>query len=140
MDWKYSLWLTRDCFILVNWRYCDTQPDGFFSTDNKPNSVVYRMIESMEGSSCNITMDNWFLSVDVVNDLVWTKNFKVVAICKKKKKIPPQLVNIRALLAHSSMSAFGENSMLVSYILKKYRNVPSFQAYIIQTKSMRSTY
>lgn len=41
----------------------------------------------------------------------------------KKKYLPPQLVNTRALPVNSSLFAFGEKSMLCSYIPKKCRNV-----------------
>ena len=104
--------------------YAGVQPDGPFSTDYKPYNVVQRMIEPINGSGRNITMDNWFSSVNIVNDLVREQNITVVAtIRKNKRELPPEIVNTRSRPENSSLFAFGEKCMIVSYVPKKYRNV-----------------
>lgn len=104
--------------------YCGNQPEGPFSLDNRPHAVVKRLTAPIHGSGRNVTMDNWFASVPIVNELVLQHNLTVVATLKKnKRELPPETVNTRQRPINSSLFAFGEQSMVVSYVPKKYRNV-----------------
>uniref|UniRef100_A0A1B6M557 PiggyBac transposable element-derived protein domain-containing protein n=1 Tax=Graphocephala atropunctata TaxID=36148 RepID=A0A1B6M557_9HEMI len=105
--------------------YCGTQPDGPFSLDNRPHAVVKRLTAPIHDSGRNVTMDNWFSSVPIVNELVTQNKLTVVDSYTKKNKreLPQEIVNTRHRPVNSSLFAFGEQSMVVSYVPKKYRNV-----------------
>lgn len=69
--------------------YCGTQPNGPYNVDNRPAAVVNRMIDHIQGTGRNVTMDNWFTSVPLVNQLVEEKSLTVVATLKKNEKEIP---------------------------------------------------
>ncbi|CAH1997131.1 unnamed protein product [Acanthoscelides obtectus] len=50
--------------------YVGTQPDGPFKTNNDPVSIVLRLIEPVSGTNRNLTCDNWFTSVPLVEKLL----------------------------------------------------------------------
>lgn len=103
--------------------YCGKQQEGPFAVDNKPSSVVRRMVQPINGSGRNVTMDNWFAAIPTVEELA-ANNLTVVATLRKnKKELPVELVQTRKRPVNSSLFAFGENQTLVSYVPKKYRNV-----------------
>lgn len=104
--------------------YCGKQPDGPFQLETTATAIVKRMTTPIHGSGRNVTMDNWFSSVPVVNELVTQHNLTVVATMKKnKRELPPETVNTRTRPVNSSLFAFQDNCMIVSYVPKKYKNV-----------------
>lgn len=48
--------------------YAGKQPEGHFMQNNSPTNVVKRLVYPILGSGRNITMDNWFTSIDLAQD------------------------------------------------------------------------
>lgn len=46
--------------------YVGTQPEGPFKFENKPSSIVKRMITPISKTGRNITMNNWYTSIPLV--------------------------------------------------------------------------
>ena len=66
--------------------YVGTQPNGTFSVDNSPGSVVKRMVQPILNTGRNITIDNWFSSVGLVNELNCSKRFQSYCGCNSKEE------------------------------------------------------
>lgn len=104
--------------------YVGKQPDGPFVLDTRPAAVVSRLVEPIRGSGRNVTIDNWFSSVPLVNQLVREENLTVVATLRKNKtELPPEIVITKQRPPNSSLFAFTEDCMVVSYVPRKNRNV-----------------
>lgn len=73
-------------------------------------------------SEQNVTKDNFFVSVPLVNDPVTQECLAVIGTVRiNKPQLPPEVV--QKCPPCSSLFAFKENQTVVSYVLKKYRNV-----------------
>lgn len=120
---RFTLTDARIFYILNLEVFCGHQPDGPFSLDNRPNAVVKRLTTLILGSGYNVTMDNWFASIPVVNEIV-TQNKLRATLKKNKRELPLYYrVNTRPMPVYSSLFAFGEQAMLLSYVPKKYGNI-----------------
>lgn len=100
--------------------YLGKQPDGPFSQSNSPKDVVQWMCQPINGTSKNVTLDNWFTSMDLLNNLY--NDFKLTllgTIRKNKRELPKEFVNPKGRPVLSSMFGFRYNCTLVSYIPKK---------------------
>ena len=49
--------------------YVGQQPDGPFKVSNSPGAVVQRLYEPIKGTGRNVTMDNWFTSLDLLEKM-----------------------------------------------------------------------
>jgi len=49
--------------------YAGKQPDGPFSIDNSPKNVVHPL-KSIRNTGRNVTIDNWFTSVPLADELL----------------------------------------------------------------------
>ena len=104
--------------------YVGTQPAGPFSIDNKPSSVVKRLIVPIAYSNRNVTIDNWFSSVKLAEELLYEYKLTIVAtIRKNKREIPPSFVNSKKRQLNSSIFGFKKDTVLVSYVPKKNKVV-----------------
>nr|XP_022906140.1 piggyBac transposable element-derived protein 4-like [Onthophagus taurus] len=89
------------------------------------NYFVKELTKSVHGSNRNITMDNWFTSVDLADELL-QKPYKLTmlgTIKKNKREIPPQLLETKGRNPKTSMFCFDRNKTLVSYEPKKNKIV-----------------
>lgn len=85
------------------------------------NYYVQELTKSVHGSNRNITMDNWFTSVEIADKLLDDK-FKLTIIGtlrKNKREIPPEMLNMKGREPNTSMFCFDKNKTLVSYMPKK---------------------
>lgn len=103
--------------------YCGKQPDGPYSVSNKPKDVVIRLAQPLFGTGRNITCDNWFSSLGLLQHLKEKKLSLLGTIRKNKPELPPQLVNTKSRSVKSSKFCFSKDCSLVSFIPKKGKNV-----------------
>lgn len=113
--------------------YAGKQPDGPYNVPNDASNVVKRLISPINNSGRNITMDNYFTSVPLVNDLYNNHKLTVVGTLRKNKPhIPADLLSVKNRPVCSSMFAFGsgENkTLMVSYVPKRNKNVLLLSSY-----------
>ena len=103
--------------------YAGKQPDGPFEVSNKASDVVKRLTSVILGTGRNITIDNWFTSIELANYLYEHSITLVVTLRKNKIQIPPEFLATKSREVGSSMFDFQENSTLVSYVAKKNKAV-----------------
>nr|CAI5827950.1 unnamed protein product [Callosobruchus analis] len=106
--------------------YVGQQPEGEFRQSNDPKSVVLRLIEPITKTGRNITIDNWFTSYELINELLESHNLTLVGTMRKnKRQLPSEFVNTKQRPVNSSMFAFEKNKTLVSYVPRKGKDVIS---------------
>lgn len=112
-------------FYTVNMEvYVGKQPQGPYAIDNSPKAVVERLCEPIKGTGRNVTLDNWFTSMDLVETL--SEEFKLTVvgtIRKNKRQLPQEFVNPKGRPVGASMFGYHGIATLVSYIPKKNKNV-----------------
>lgn len=82
------------------------------------SDVVKRLITPISGTGRNLTVYNWYTSVQLTNDLANDhKNSVVGTIHKNKKQIPPCFIN-KNQPEYSSQFGFLDTATLVTYVSK----------------------
>lgn len=103
--------------------YAGKQPEGPYQLSNAASDVVKRLITPISGTGRNLTVDNWYTSVPLMNDLAKDHKISVVGtIRKNKKEIPPCFID-KNKPEYSSQFGFSDTATLVSYVPKKKRSV-----------------
>ncbi|KAJ8937356.1 hypothetical protein NQ314_011901 [Rhamnusium bicolor] len=69
--------------------YVRQQLYGPYKVSNSPNCIVERLCEPITGSGRNLTMDNWFTSISLVEKLYKEYTLTVIGIIRKNKKELP---------------------------------------------------
>lgn len=103
--------------------YAGKQPDGPFMLNNSPTNVVKRLVGPIMGSGRNITMDNWFTSIDLAQDLLKENLTIVGTIRRNKRELPKEFVDSKEREVKSTIFGFTNNLTLLSYIPKKGKTV-----------------
>ena len=77
------------------------------------------------GSNRNITMDNWFTSIPMAEELLKPPyNLTIVGTLRKnKREIPPELLQTKKRTERSSMFCFDQELTMVSYVPKRNKMV-----------------
>ncbi|XP_030758010.1 piggyBac transposable element-derived protein 3-like [Sitophilus oryzae] len=113
--------------------YAGKQPEGPYNIPNDASSVVKRLIVPISKSGRNITMDNYFTSVPLVNELYTNHKLTVVGTLRKNKPhIPADLLSVKNRPVCSSVFAYGQGDnkcVLVSYVPHKNKNVLVLSSY-----------
>lgn len=87
-----------------------------------PTYYVLKLTESIVGSNRNITCDNWFTSIPLVETLRNESSLTLVGTIRKdKREIPEAMKTISEI--HGSKFAYANKSTLVSYCPKKNKVV-----------------
>jgi hypothetical protein len=124
---KYGIKIHALCdaktFYVCNMEiYAGTQPDGPYKADKQYNSakaVVTRLISDISGSARNVTIDNWYTSIPLVESLLRDHKLTTVGTLRKnKREIPPEFLVTKNRPLVDSMFGFGESLTLVSYVPK----------------------
>lgn len=103
--------------------YAGRQPTGPFAVSNKPTDVVKRLTNEISGTGRNITVDNWFTSLELA-DYLLQKNLTLVGTMRKNKpEIPPEFTQTRNREIRTTLFGFRKNSTLMSYVAKKNKTV-----------------
>lgn len=111
-------------FFTVNMEiYPARQPEGPFKIDNDVSAVVKRVAAPILNGGRNLTMDNFYTSVPLANDLYNNYRTTVVGTIRKNKPdLPSEITNITGRPKCSSLFAFGKDpnkSTIVSYVPNK---------------------
>ena len=110
--------------------YARKQPDGPYSLSNKPEDVVRRLTAPISGSGRNITADNWFTDIDLLQELKEKKLSYVGTLKRNKRQLPPELVVSKGRKELSSLFGFQKDIMLVSYVPKPKKTVILVSTYM----------
>ncbi|XP_066138360.1 piggyBac transposable element-derived protein 4-like [Euwallacea fornicatus] len=89
------------------------------------NYYIKELTKSVHGTHRNITMDNWFTSVGIADELL-SDPYKLTiigTIRKNKKEIPPEMLELAKRKPQSSMFCFDKSKTLLSYMSKKNKLV-----------------
>lgn len=105
--------------------YCGTQPDGPYTINNAACEVVKRLVTPISQTGRNITVDNWFTSIPLAQDLLQHYRLTLVGTVRKnKREIPTEFVQVKDKPICSSTFGFSKDKMtLVSYIPKRNKCV-----------------
>ncbi|KAF4530225.1 hypothetical protein B566_EDAN018301 [Ephemera danica] len=104
--------------------YAGTQPDGPYKISNSPLDVVPRLIQPISGTGRNLTVDNWYTSYTLLQNLLAQHKLTLVGTVRKnKREIPPELVNAKGRQEKSSFFGYQKDVVLVSYVPKKNKCV-----------------
>ncbi|XP_022913435.1 piggyBac transposable element-derived protein 4-like [Onthophagus taurus] len=113
------------CYFTTNLEvYVGKQPDGPYAVDNSASAVVQRLCEPINESGRNVTTDNWFTSIQLLEALKEKKLTLLGTIRKNRKGLPKEFTQppkSRAVM--STLFGFRDNATLVSYKPKKNKNV-----------------
>lgn len=119
-------------YVLKMEVYLGNQPENSpFKLSNKPKDVVLRLASSIEKTGRNITGDNWFSSIPLVEQLIRRETSILLVeelvrrglsyvgtIRKDKRELPPQLIS-KERDEKSSIFAFRDDMTVVSYAPKQ---------------------
>ncbi|XP_054746374.1 kinesin-related protein 4-like [Anastrepha obliqua] len=104
--------------------YVGKQPSGPYEVDNSSMELVVRLSESIHNSGRNITCDNFFTSIPLLDKLESKHKLTIIGtIRKNKKELHKQFTEIRGRAEKSSLFGHRGNCSLVSYVSKKGENV-----------------
>lgn len=103
--------------------YVGQQPEGPFRVQNNTESLVRRLLVPLARSGRNLTCDNYFASISLINFLVTQKITYVGTIRKNKRELPPEFLNVKLRPITSSIFGYQENITLLLYVPKKNNNV-----------------
>ncbi|KAG5862384.1 hypothetical protein JTB14_007490 [Gonioctena quinquepunctata] len=89
------------------------------------DSYVKELTKSIHGTNRNVTMDNWFTSVPLVDELLQSpyKLTMIGTIRKNEKEITKEFLDEKSRNAKTSMICFDQKKTLVSYMPKKKKLV-----------------
>lgn len=99
--------------------YVGLQPDGPYKESNSPDAVVVRLCDVIKNSGRNLTLDNWFTSVPLVETLLKDFKLTVIGTIRKNKRELPVEFSSPTHRVGASMFGFTKNCTIVSYIPKK---------------------
>lgn len=103
--------------------YAGKQPDGPYNISNKPTDVVRRLTACISGSGRNITADNWFTDIDLVQELKEKKLSYVGTLKRNKRQLPTEFSISKGREVLSSVFGFQKDTTLVSYVPKRNKTV-----------------
>lgn len=89
----------------------------------KPTQCVVRLCKPIEHTNRNVTADNYFSSIETVDELNKRELTYVGTMKKDKLIIPKEFLPDKQRIAGSSDHAFNGNTTLVSFVPKKNRAV-----------------
>ena len=104
--------------------YVGKQPEGPYSMDNRAIAVVERLCKPIYYTNRNVTMDNWFTSIELLERLLNIYQLTSVGTIRKNKRgLPPEFVQEKGRKVKSCLFGFRKNCTLVSFVPRKGKNV-----------------
>lgn len=109
---KYGLKIIAVCDAKVFYTYnlevyVGSQPEDPYKLSNKTYDLVLRMCRHLSGSRINLTVDNWFTSIPLVEKLL--KDYKITVIGtvrKNKTELPIEFSRPTKRPIYTSMFGF----------------------------------
>lgn len=119
---------SRSGYFLNGYIYHGKDSDGYTLSDDekkysKPSQAVIRLSKPIQGTNRNITADNWFSSMEIVNYLTTKKLTYVGTLKKNKREIPLSFLPSKQRSVGSSLYGFTRTVTLLSYVTKKNKAV-----------------
>lgn len=117
------------CYYTVNLEvYVGKQPSHEFSIDNRPYEVVLRLSQPISKTGRNITMDNWFSSIPLAEELLKNQNLTMVGTLRRNKRELPPIISAvkiedRKRPVGTSMFLYKDDIVVTSYVAKKNKVV-----------------
>nr|XP_049692159.1 piggyBac transposable element-derived protein 4-like [Helicoverpa armigera]XP_049696923.1 piggyBac transposable element-derived protein 4-like [Helicoverpa armigera]XP_049708119.1 piggyBac transposable element-derived protein 4-like [Helicoverpa armigera] len=99
---------------------------GLTTQDQKhlvPTQCVLRLIQPIEGSNRNVTADNWYSSIELIDELAKRKLTYVGTMKKNKREIPSQFQPQKDRDVQSTLFGFTKQNTMCSYVPKKNKAV-----------------
>ena len=120
---KYGIkiWICADVktyYIYNCMPYLGRQP-GELRQENVGAKVVCDLLEPLYNSGRNVTVDNFFASIPLANELLSKKITLVGTLRKNKSEIPAEFLPNRRREISSSLFGFQNQLSLVSFVPKK---------------------
>lgn len=86
---------------------------------------VRELTKSVQGSNRNITMDNWFTSIPLADELLKEPyNLTIIGTLRKNKaEIPQEFLNVKQRNPNTSIFCYDRKKTMVSYMPKKNKVV-----------------
>lgn len=103
--------------------YCGKQPEGPYQLSNKPHDIVLRLSSPIWGTGRNITMDNWYGSIPLVQSLFEKKITCLGTLKKNKTELPVEFQPNKKKAILSTMAGFQKTVTLISHVPKKNKCV-----------------
>lgn len=88
-----------------------------------PTQAVLRLTKIIEGSNRNITADNWFSSIQVIEELKKRQLTYLGTLKKNKREIPPEFLPNKNRPAGSCLYGFTKEVTILSYVPHKNKAV-----------------
>lgn len=118
----------RSGYLLNAYIYLGKDSDGLnLSAENqrlkKPTQAVLRLISPIEGSNRNITTDNWYTSIELLEQMKKKKLTVVGTLRKNQREIPPEFLPSRNRSVDTTVFGFTKDITISSYVPKKNKAV-----------------
>ena len=102
--------------------YTGRQADAPRET-NQGQRVVQELCTNLAGSGRNVTCDNFFTSLQLIQNLKKDKMTLLGTVRKNRSELPPELVTVTGRQVMSTMFAYHKDATIASYCPKKGRVV-----------------
>lgn len=114
----------RNSYLYNAYIYCGKDSDGIgleseFKKFSKPTQSVLRLAKPIFGSNRNVTADNWFSSIELLDILLEKKLTYVGTMKKNKREIPPNFLPNKSREVGTTLYGFRGESTIISYVTKK---------------------
>lgn len=118
----------RTHYFYNGYIYSGKDSDGISLTNEekgllKPTQSVLRLSRPIANSNRNVTADNWFSSIEVMNELKKRGLTYVGTLKRNKKEIPKEFLPSRERAEGSSIYGFTNDYTIVSHVPKRGKAV-----------------
>ena len=118
----------RTHYLYNAYIYCGRGSDSFtLANDDKklkiPTQAVVRLVKPIQHTRRNVTADNWFGSIELVQQLLARELTFVGTLKKNKPQIPNSFLPQKSRQEKTSVYGFTDEISLVSYVPKKGKAV-----------------
>lgn len=118
----------RTFYIYNAYVYTGRGSDGATLTDAEkkfsiPTQSVIRLTKGIEGSNRNVTADNWFSSIELIQRLKASGLTYLGTLKKNKREIPPEFQASKERVVGSVLYGFTRDYTILSYVPKPKKAV-----------------